>query len=286
MSNSPSPTFDQFEASLSRLGGVSTADPIFRERFRTLVADLRTAKLTAESLSRLIASRPDLVPILGLVVGLSQEALKNTLRYRLGSAGWTQLARTRPADVVALLNGEFNLLARLKTERSHHWDYADILLERAGSRGQAGRAIGRGRALEDRVELLVGKQGLNLPYKLRTRFVGTAGRTAPCDVAIPDGGDKALIAIAIKGFDSTGSKLSDAVREVVTMAEIRQPRQFVYAVVDGIGWKSRKADLHRIYDLWSQNLIAGVYSLAYFDEFRSELESAVRRLNFRQGMRN
>jgi DpnII restriction endonuclease len=281
VSNPPSPSFEQFEASLSRLGGVSTVDPIFRERFRALVTDLSTAKPTVEHLSHLIEKQPDLVPVLGLVVGLSQEALKNTLRYRLGSSGWTQLARTRATDVVALLNDEFKLLPRLNAERSHQWDYADILLERAGSRGLAGRAIGRGKALEDRVELLVGKQGLDLPYKLRTRFIGTGGRSAPCDVAIPDGGEKALIAIAIKGFDSTGSKLTDAVREVVTMAEIRQPRQFVYAVVDGIGWKSRKADLHRIYDLWSQNLIAGVYSLAYFDEFRSELESAVRRLNFR-----
>jgi DpnII restriction endonuclease len=279
--SSPSRSFEQFEATLSRLGGVVLADPIYRERFRELVKELSAVDPAKDVLTRLIESQPDLVPILGLVVGLSQEALKNTLRYRLGSAGWIQLARTRASEVISLLDDEFKLLARLNEERSRHWDYGDILLERAGSRGLAGRAIGRGRALEDRVELLVGKEGLGLPYKLRTRFVGTGGRSAPCDVAIPDGGEKALIAIAIKGFDSTGSKLTDAVREVVTMAEVRQPRQFVYAVVDGIGWKSRKADLHRIYDLWDHDLIAGVYTLAYFDEFRVELESAVRRLGLR-----
>jgi len=263
------------------LGGAVTVDLVVRDRFRALATKVRTVDLKREALSSLIEIEPDLVPILGLVVGLSQEALKNTLRYRLGSAGWGQLARTRSAEVVALLDDEFNLLARLDEERSHEWDYADILLERAGSRGQAGRAIRRGKALEDKVEMLVGKHGLDLPYKARTRFVGTAGRSAPCDIAIPDGGDKALIAIAIKGFDSTGSKLTDAVREVVAMSEVRQPRQFVYAVVDGIGWKSRKADLRRIYDLWSSDMIAGVYSLAHFDEFRSELESAARRLNLR-----
>ena len=250
--SSPSRSFEQFEATLSRLGGVVHADPVYRESFRGLVEELSAVDPTKDDLTRLIENRPDIVPILGLVVGLSQEALKNTLRYRLGSAGWIQLARTRASDVISLLDNEFKLLVRLGEERSRHWDYGDILLERAGSRGLAGRAIGRGRALEDRVELLVGEEGLGLPYKLRTRFVGTGGRSAPCDVAIPDGGDKALIAIAIKGFDSTGSKLTDAVREVVTMAEVRQPRQFVYAVVDGIGWKSRKADLHRIYDLWTK----------------------------------
>jgi hypothetical protein len=279
---SPSlPSFEQFEASLTRLGGASLVDPEVRERFRALAAEVRNVDLKREAVSSLIKSTPEVVPVLGLVVGLSQEALKNTLRYRLGSAGWSQLARTRASEIVALLDDEFKLLARLDSERSHRWDYTDILLERAGSRGQAGRAIRRGKALEDKVEQLVGKQGLDLPYKLRTRFIGTAGRSAPCDVAIPDGGDKALIAIAIKGFDSTGSKLTDAVREVVTMAEVRQPRQFVYAVVDGIGWKSRKADLRRIYDLWSNDMIAGVYSLANFAAFRSELESAARRLSLR-----
>jgi hypothetical protein len=252
-----------------------------RIRFREVAEGLLKVRLSRPTVSNLIKTEPDLVPILGLVVGLSQEALKNTLRYRLGSSGWIQLARTRPAEVVALLDNEFNLLARLAKERKHRWDYGDVLLERAGSRGLAGRAIGRGKALENQVELLVGKEGLDLPYKLRTRFVGSGGRDAPCDVAIPDGGNKALIAIAIKGFDSTGSKLSDAVREVVEMAEVRLPRQFVYAVVDGIGWKSRKADLHRIYDLWTKNMIAGVYSVASFSEFRSELESAARRLSLR-----
>jgi len=117
-----------------------------------------------------------------------------------------------------------------------------------------------------------------LPHKLRTRFVGTGGRTAPCDIAIPDSGDKALIVIAIKGFDSTGSKLSDAVREVVAMAEVAQPRQFVYAVVDGIGWKSRRADLQRIYDLWQNHLIEGAYTLARLNEFQVELDRAAKRL--------
>ncbi len=281
MSRPPSPSFEQFEASLTRLGGVSDIDPAARKRFLELAAGLRRVDLTHLAISHLVELEPELVPVLGLVVGLSQEALKNMLRYRLGSSGWVQLARKRAADIVALLDGEFSLLDRLDHERSHQWEYEEVLLERAGSRGQAGRAIGRGKALEDKVELIVGKEGLDLPYKLRTRFVGTGGRSSPCDVAIPDGGEGALIVIAIKGFDSTGSKLSDAVREVVAMAEVRKPRQFVYAVVDGIGWKSRRGDLHRLYDLWSHDMIAGVYSLAYFDAFRSELESAARRLNLR-----
>jgi hypothetical protein len=271
-------TFQEFEASLTRLGGATSPNPEARMLFRQLATEVQTVAITRQDLSELVNRLPAVVPVLGLVVGLSQEALKNTLRHRLGASGWLHLDAHRAADVVALLDDEFNLLSELHRERTTQWDYIDILQERAGSRGLAGRAISRGKALEDRVEKLVGREGLNLPYRLRTQFVGTAGRTAPCDVAIPDSGDKALIVIAVKGFDSTGSKLSDAVREVTAMADVAQPRQFVFAVIDGMGWKGRRADLRRIYDLWRNHSIEGAYSLARFTEFRSDLESAARRL--------
>lgn len=57
------------------------------------------------------------------------------------------------------------------------------------------------------------------------------------------------IAVAAKGFDSTGSKLTDAVREVEEMADIRLPAQYIMVVIDGIGWKSRIGDLRKIYHL-------------------------------------
>lgn len=105
----------------------------------------------------------------------------------------------------------------------------------------------------------------------RTQFTGTGGRTAPCDLAIPEDGAGALIVCAVKGFDSTGSKLTDAVREIESMASVRDPRQFVYAVVDGTGWLRRRADLRRIHTLWVKRSINGMFSLAQLDEFRTEL---------------
>jgi hypothetical protein len=95
---------------------------------------LKTAELTRASLAKLIAEQPQLVPILGLVVGLSQESLKNTLRHRLGTTGWTGLARRRSTDVIHLLDEDFHLLVQLDRERATKWDYVDVLMERAGSR--------------------------------------------------------------------------------------------------------------------------------------------------------
>lgn len=87
-----------------------------------------------------------------------------------------------------------------------------------------------------------------------------------------------MIAIAIKGFNSTGSKLTDAAREVESMAEVRLPRQFIFAVIDGIGWLGRKSDLKRIHDLWVTHRIDGVYTLSQLSEFAADLSTAARRL--------
>lgn len=87
----------------------------------------------------------------------------------------------------------------------------------------------------------------------------------------------------MKGFNSTGSKLTDAVREIETMADSRHPHQFVFAVIDGIGWKSRQADLRRIYELWDRRSIDGLYTLSHLERFESDLRSAAARLGIDVG---
>ncbi|WP_293782364.1 hypothetical protein [uncultured Aeromicrobium sp.] len=219
------------------------------------------------------ATYPHRVPVLGLVVGLTQEKLKNALVDRFGTGGWVTLARTRADDLVHWLDTDFDLVRLLRAQLGRDYGFADVLIARAGSRVTATRAGHSGRRVEDEIEAIAADLGL--PYRTRTRFTGRNGRTAPCDLVVPDGA-AAEIVVAAKGFDSTGSKLSDAVREIVEMAEVRLPRQFVIAVVDGIGWKSRRADLRRIHQLWASRQIDGMYTLATLDRFRTDLAEAAR----------
>ncbi len=60
------------------------------------------------------------------------------------------------------------------------------------------------------------------------------------------------------------------------MAEVRLPRQFIMAVIDGIGWKNRVNDLRQIYALWERDQIDGMYTLATLDRFRDDLVLAAR----------
>ncbi|MEV6088167.1 hypothetical protein [Streptomyces parvulus] len=274
------PSFDEYLNSLGHLTAHvdPTASSPEADELKTAAASLAgIAEISRESLSVWASEHPSWIPALGLSVGLSQEKLKNQLNHHLGSSGWRTLAKTRSAELIEVLDEQFDVVRLVEVQRSKTYDFGDLLVARAGTRQTAARAGASGRKVEDEIEDIV--RDLNLPYDVRTRFVGRTGRTAPCDLVIPSTSE-ASIAVAAKGFDSTGSKLTDAVREILEMAEVRTPRQFIIAVIDGIGWKLRQADLRRIYDLWSSGEIDGMYTLASLDSFRKDVESAARLRGF------
>jgi hypothetical protein len=279
----------KFEDYLSALGPirrvVATGD-VAEHAVIQQAAEALTAMATVdrESLAALVQKRPEWVPTLGLAAGLSQEGLKNLLKHRLDTSGWITLARQRPKELIQALDEDRSLVAELEAQRARAYTFGDVLVARASSRQSAGTAIAGGRAVEDAIEKVVVELGL--PYELRTRFEGRGSRTAPCDVAISAGGADAKIVCAAKGFDSTGSKLTDAVREIESMAEVRLPSQFVFAVVDGIGWKSRRSDLRQIFALLSSHSIDGLYTLALLDKFAADLDAAANRLGIERRNRN
>lgn len=220
-----------------------------------------------------VRDHPGDVPVLGLAVGLSQEKLKNVLRDRFDTSGWHGLARARPVDLVTWLDSEFDLVRMLRAQMERTYTFADILVARAGSRVTATRAGASGRRIEDEIEDIA--RDIGLSYVTRSRFTGRNGRTAPADLIVGDPA-AADIVVAAKGFDSTGSKLTDAVREIEEMAEVRLPKQLVLAVIDGIGWKSRQSDLRRIHQLWADRQIDGMYTLVSLDRFRDDLTDFAR----------
>lgn len=267
------PSFEEYLSTLGRLSSHvdPTAGTPASAALKAAAWSLGALEaVSVESLAAWVRENPSWVPALGLVVGLSQEQLKNQLRHHLGSSGWTTLARTRSQELVGMLEAEFDVVRLVSTQRFQSYDFGDILVARGGTRATATRAGAAGRRIEDEIEAIA--VDLGLECQTRTRFVGRHSRDAPCDLVIPNGSD-ALIAVAAKGFDSTGSKLTDAVREIEEMANVRKPRQFIMAVIDGIGWKQRQADLRRIHTLWVDDQIDGMYTLATLGDFRDDLQA-------------
>lgn len=234
----------------------------------------RLPEVTEEILVEWVTVHPEAVNALGLAVGLSQEKLKNLLKVRFGSSSWARVAKGDPHGLVAWLVEEFALVAALEQQRNRTYTFGDVLAARGTSRQTATSAGVAGRSIEDAVEQIV--QDLGLPYAMRGRFVGRNGETGPADLAVPDF-ENAVVAVACKGFDSTGSKLTAAVTEVTEMANVRYAHQYVLAVVDGIGWLNRLGDFRRMYALAESRRIDGLYALADLDRFRDDLEQAARR---------
>lgn len=272
------PTFEEYVASLSAVA----PQPISKEpealelcvRATAAIADLTS--IDSESLAGLIRSEPEVLPVLAAVAGLSQERFRTWLQSNFGTAGWITLGRQRPDDVIEAMDKQFGVVDLLVIQSGRDWTWADVLARSMSSRQRAGSAIAQGRALEDEVEAVI--EILGLEFQARTRFEGTGGTTAPADFAIPAGGEDALIAVAVKGFDSTGSKLTDASREIEEMAKVRKPTQFIFAVVDGHGWHRRMSDLRKIHGLWDNNEIDGLYSRTSLSEFDAALQLAARRV--------
>lgn len=244
-----------------------------RRQINLIVEDLSNLDdITQDNLCTLIQNEPDAVPLLASCVGLGREKLRGQLQHRLGTSGWVMISRKEPHRVISMLE-QFNLIERLKEQLRKKWTFNDVLLERyLWSSRSATSAQGQGRDLEDQIEEIV--KNLGLSYSMRGRFAGRGGNTAPFDLAIPENSNPPLIVGAAKGFNSTGSKLSDAVREIEELANVRLPRQFVFAFIDGIGWKRREADLRRIYNLWESQYIDGIYTLVHLERFKEDLRNA------------
>lgn len=278
------PTFDEYVASLGE--PAKTQDPTVETAHGVAISTAGTSlekleTVTPEVLVDWLASRPKgqeepSVLALGLTVGLSKEKMINHLRHALGTAGYVILAKERPHELVAYLEDGFGLVRLLDAQRRKVYAFSDMLVERSGSRTTAKRAGKAGRSLEDEIEAAA--TALGLPYVLRGRFEGRGGITGPFDLAVPAAGAETKIIVAAKHFASTGSKLSDAVQEIKDVAANRKPTQYVYAVIDGIGWKGRLADLRRLYDLWETEAIDGMYTSATLGVFQDDLAEAARRL--------
>lgn len=273
------PTFEEYLASLSPVSstapvGGAPVDLELCERATATIGSLNP--LDPANLAEAVSREPQLLSVIAAVAGLSQERFRGWLKTNFDTAGWIKLGRERSIDVVLTMQEQFDILGLLREQSVRDWTWADVLAQVMSPRSRAGSAIQQGRDLEDQVEAAINAAAL--PFVARTRFVGTNASTAPADFAIPSTGDEAMIAVAVKGFDSTGSKLSDARREIEEMATIRRPSQYIFAVIDGHGWARRQGDLRRIHELWANDRIEGLFNQRSLAEFREALQDAGRRL--------
>ena len=150
--------------------------------------------------------------------------------------------------------------------------WSDILLERLRSgRGSAIQGQKRGRGLEDFAEALV-KEVFGSAYETRCTFTGADGKTAKCDIAVPDKG-RPRIVIEVKGYNATGSKMTDIIGDLDAIIDAKRHDTTLLFVTDGSTWTARRSDLRKIVERQNQGKIARIYTMKMADEFLADLQS-------------
>lgn len=207
-----------------------------------------------------------------LFLALSKDSMEAELRDILGPGiGVKRYQGHREAYLDALEN--LGLPAKMADAVNYEPVWSDILVERLRSgRGSAIQGQKRGRGLEDFVEALVRDVFGEGVYETRCTFVGVGGKTAKCDVAIPNR-ERPRIIIEVKGYGATGSKMTDIIGDLDAIVEAKRHDTTLLFVTDGITWKARLSDLRKIVQRQNDGKIARIYTTGMREQFAEELKS-------------
>jgi len=207
-----------------------------------------------------------------LFLMLSKDSLEAELRKALPGGGIG--IKGYKADPSAFLDAleRMGLLLKMATTINHKPVWSDILVERLrAGRGSAISGQKRGRGLEDFVEALVGEV-FGDAYETRCTFTGADGKTAKCDIAIPDRSRPAIV-IEVKGYGATGSKMSDIIGDLDAIIDAKRHGTRLFFVTDGETWKQRIADLRKIVERQNQGKIDRIYTTRMRERFVEDLRS-------------
>ena len=199
-----------------------------------------------------------------LFLGKSQESVAHLLCDALGDTGmnWARLrklASQEPARMAQAL-ASIGLPQIITSQLRRRWKLEDVLFERYEmSRGRAVAGQKRGRALENDVQRVL--LGIAVPFKRGGKFEGKGGIEAKCDFAIPTR-DHPKIVIEAKGFEATGSKLTDFLGDVLKIAQAKAYHMYVFILTDGRGWHNRQSDLEKLVQYQNDGLIDMIYTRA------------------------
>lgn len=214
-----------------------------------------------------------------LFLGLSKDGYEAAMLSILGKgkAGVKFFKKDPDTYVAALL--QLGLLDSITSEVHRKLSWSDVLIERLRSgRGSAVSGQKRGRFVEDFVEEIVRKVFAD-NYSSRCNFEGQRGQIAKCDFAIPNK-DNPSIVIEAKGYDATGSKMTDVIGDIEKIIFAKRSDTAFILFTDGKSWMQRRSDFNKIVDYQNQGDITKIYT----QRMASDLERDLRTLKREYGL--
>jgi len=207
-----------------------------------------------------------------LFLMMSKDSMTTALTEKLPTGGIG--AKRYKADREGFLDAldSLGLPAQMAGTINYQPIWSDILKERLRSgRGSAIQGQKRGRGLEDFTEALV-REVFADAYETRCTFTGADGKTAKCDIAIPDR-NRPRIVIEVKGYNATGSKMTDIIGDLDAIIDAKRHDTTLMFVTDGSTWAARLSDLRKIVERQNQGKIARIYTTKMQADFLADLQS-------------
>lgn len=263
--------FDQLLSELVELPseGVDDETQALRDLLPIVLGAMENAgrSLTAAEIAALLRQHPNFLVIARLFLGVSQDraasAFSHALGTRLSWSGLRARANRQPESVAAAMVA-MGLADSMWEQLKRVWTVEDVLTERYKfSRGRAIAGQQRGRALEEQVRATLERAGV--PSEYSVTFVGRENQTAKCDFAIPSR-DRPKIVIEAKGFEATGSKVTDALGDILKIERARAMHMYFFVVLDGTGWHHRPNDLRNIVQAQNAGRIDMIYTTSRLEE--------------------
>jgi hypothetical protein len=232
---------------------------------------------SAEDLADQLRESDKFLDVARLFLGQSQESVAHTLCAELSTESMTwpklrRLGKQDPGRVGEALDA-IGLSGIINEALTRRWEVEDVLIDRYRmTRGRAIAGQARGRALEDEVQAVLECE--NIPFERGVTFTGKKGETAKSDFAIPSK-DHPKIVIECKGYEATGSKLTDFLGDVLKIVQAKDYHMYFFLVTDGRGWHNRVSDLRKIVEHHHSGDVDMVYTMARL----ADLASAVKQIH-------
>ena len=229
--------------------------------------------LDENALATLLAAQPLALDVLRLMAAEGQEPMAHRICDALGGQrrGWVALrtlARKEPQQMARALV-EIGMPELIRDQVWRQWTINDVLVDRYKlGRGRAIAGQSRGRGLENEVEAIL--RSVDVPYQTRVTFTAADGTTAKCDFAIPTR-EEPLIVIEAKGYEATGSKLTDFLGDVLKIKQAKGYHTYLFVVTDGRGWFNRQSDLKRLVDLHVDGTVEMIYTRARLQKLAEDV---------------
>ncbi len=224
--------------------------------------------LTQSDLAERLNENELFLDVARLFAGKGQEPFSHVLCSALNerSMSWKKLRRLANSDPerVAGALDSVGIRETIDNHLNRKWEVEDVLIDRYKmSRGRAIAGQLRGRALEDEVEAVLSADGIL--FQRGVTFLGKNDQTAKCDFAIPTKNHPKVV-IESKGFEATGSKLTDFLGDVLKIVQAKDYHMYFFLVTDGRGWQNRISDLRKIIEYHQNGDVDMVYTRARLGE--------------------